>query len=238
MMRDKFPQALRGLALAALFLLSACATGGPTIGARVNYAAGSELGGALTARETGALAAVFVDAVENGAPGETRVWSAGSYSGSVTPGAYLIGNLKPDPATLLPVEGRIEFNGAFETEQGLHALKGEANLRAGPSMQATVIRKLAAGAAVDGVGKAVGKPWMLVAIDGVIRGYVHESLLVKAPGTELELAGGPTRSAHYCRAFEQTLTYFGRTERWSGAACNRGEGWRLERSDEQALAGY
>lgn len=222
--------ALKGLVLGgAALALSACAGGGsPFEAGRVNYAAGSALGRALSAREADALAAAFVSAVESGASGKPAVWSSGSYSGSVTPGDYLVANLKPDSARLLPVEGRIEFNDPLATEQGLFVLKGEANLREGPSMEARVIAKLDGGTTVDGVGKTVGKPWMLIAINGVVRGYVHESLIIRAPGAELELAGGPTRRAQFCRAFAQTLTFFAQTDRWQGVACDRGDGWRLE----------
>lgn len=218
-------------AIGALALLAAgCASLAPSLGGRENYAAGSALGRELGGRELEALSEAFIEAVENAAPGETKVWSAGSYSGSVTPLAYLVANLKPDPASLLPVEGRIELGGTFETERGLHALTAKANLRAGPSMNARVLSMLEPGTAVDVVGKLVGGPWMLVAIDGVIRGYVHESLMIKAPGTELDLAGGPARPAHFCRAFSETLSHFGSTDRWRGVACDRGNGWRLEPS--------
>lgn len=216
-------------AFAALALLVAgCASGGPILGGRVNYAAGSSMAHGLGGRELDTLSEAFIKAVESGAPGEPVVWSAGSYSGSVTPLAYLVGNLKPNPSILLPVEGRLELGKTFETEQGPHVTTGKANLRSGPSTKASVLDMLEGGTAVDGVGKIVGEPWMLVAIDGVIRGYVHQSLLIQAPGTELELAGGPARRAHFCRAFQQTLTYFGETDRWQGAACDRGAGWRLE----------
>lgn len=215
--------------LAALALLVVgCASLGPSIGGPENFAAGSRFGRDLNGRDIAALATVFVDAVENGASGEPKVWFSGDYSGSVTPGDYLVGNLKPNPATLLPLEGRIDLGETYETERGLYALTGKANLRAGPSLKSRVLTQLESGTAVDVVGKVIDKPWMLVAIDGVIRGYVHQSLMIKAPGTELELAGGPARKAHFCRAFEQTLTYFGDTDRWRGVACKRGDGWRLE----------
>lgn len=220
---------LRHFALACVLVAAAgCASVGPTLGGRVNYAAASSLSRGLGGRELAALSDAFIKAVETGAPGATTTWSAGAYSGSVTPRGYFVGNLKPNPAQLLPLEGRVDLGKMLETEQGLYALTGKANLRAGPSLQAAVLGVLEAGTAVDGVGKVVGEPWMLVAIDGVIRGYVHQSLIIKAPGTELDLAGGPARRAHFCRGFDQTLSYFGETERWSGVACNRGAGWRLE----------
>ena len=221
---------LKGFVLGAIALtMSACAGGGsPFETARVNYAAGSDLGRQLSSREIDALSSAFVPAITGEASGKAVVWSSGSYSGSVTPGEYFVANLKPDPATLLPVAGRIEFNDALQTERGLFVLKGDANLRTGPSMDASVVTKLDGGTSVDGVGKVVGKPWMLVAINGVVRGYIHESLLVKAPGSELELAGGPTRRAQFCRGFSQTLTLFAQTDHWQGVVCDRGEGWRLE----------
>lgn len=223
---------------AAAFLGAGCASTGPTFGGGpVNYAAPSSLGAGLGRREVDALYATFTTAVERGPVGEPQVWSAGSYSGAVTPGAYLVGNLKPNPSVLLPVEGRLDLNEAYETDLGLHALTGKANLRAGPSLDAPVLAQLESGTGVDVIGKTVGKPWMLVAIDGVIRGYVHESLMIKAPGSELTLAGGPTRRAHFCRAYSQTLTLFGRTDRWQGVACDRGEGWRLEPGTANILAG-
>jgi hypothetical protein len=96
--------------------------------------------------------------------------------------------------------------------------------------------KLESGTAVDAVGKVVGQPWFLVATNGKVRGYVHESLVVRAPGDGLLLAGGPTRQAKSCRAFEQRLTLFGRTDRWNGVACKEGGAWRIE-STTGPLAG-
>jgi len=223
---------------AGLLALGACATfeGGAGYGAPGDdYAAGSALSREMTSRDRAALAGAFAAAVETGAPGATNVWSSGSYSGSVTPGQYLIGNLKPDSGRLLPVAAPIEFAGEYETELGLYALKGEANLRSGPSTEAKIFTKLAAGTPVDVVGRAVGLPWMLVAIDGTVRGYVHQSLLLKAPGDDFALAGGPTRAARFCRAFEQSLTLFGRTDRWAGAACKRDGAWLLEAAPAEEL---
>ncbi len=229
---------IAGAALLFLAGLGGCATGGPDIGfaGGDNYAAGSDLAREMTARDREALAAAFVPAVETGAPGAMAVWSNGAVSGSVTPGQYLIGNLKPDSGVLLPIAGAIEFADDYETELGLYALKAEANLRAGPSMEAKIFTMLEAGTPVDVVGKTVGRPWMLVAIDSVVRGYVHDSLMMKAPGDDFALAGGPTRRAAFCRAFEQSLSVFGRTDRWSGAACRRDGQWRLEAAPEEEAA--
>lgn len=222
---------LRYSAIGACLLIASCASDGPSIGGiggPGNYAEGSSLAAEMTDRDKAALAKTFVSAVEKAAPGKAAVWSSGSFSGSVTPGVYLAGNLKPDRATMLPVAAPLLLNESFETELGEYALTGKANLRAGPSTEARILTQLESGTGVDVVGKVSGKPWMLVATGGEIRGYVHESLMIRAPGDELTLAGGPTRKAVLCRAFDQRLTLFGRTDRWSGVACKDGGAWRLE----------
>jgi uncharacterized protein YgiM (DUF1202 family) len=233
----------RGVRQAAIALafasLAACASapgggGGPLPAGRINYAADSRLGAGLRAAEIDALYPVFLAAVERGAPGRPQSWAAGATSGSVTPGDYRVGNLKPDPRTLLPVEPGLDLSYRFETELGLYAVTGNANLRAGPSTQARILRVIDAGSAVDAVGRTIGQPFYLVSIAGRVSGYMHESLLRKAPGTELELDGGPTRRAHLCREFLQSLTRMGETERWAGVACDRGQGWRLEPRDPMA----
>lgn len=228
-----------GWLAAAALAISGCGPGGPSIGREdsVNYAAGTAIGAEMTRAEQAALAAAFVEAMA-APPGAAKSWRADAAFGAVTPGGYWVGNLKPDPRTLLPADSGLDLGYSFETELGLHALTGNSNLRAGPSTAARIIEVLDGGTAVDAVGRTKGAPFYLVAIGGRVRGYVHESLMKKAPGTELDLdlAGGPTRRAHPCRDFEQTLTRFGRSERWSGAACDRGEGWRLEPKDASAPA--
>lgn len=226
-------------ALAAVLLLSAaCQTGGPSVGrlGGDNYAAGSALGAALGGADEAALAAAFIEAVERGAPGVVQEWRGPRASGAVTPGAYLVGNLWPDRRKYMALAGRIDLNDSFETELGLHALTRNANVRSGPSTEAPVLGMLAAGTAVDVVGRTVGKPWALVAVEERIRGYVHASLMIGAPGADVELAGGPTRRAARCRAFEQSLAFAGETDRWSGVACDRGQGWRLEEAPQNAPA--
>jgi hypothetical protein len=84
---------------------------------------------------------------------------------------------------------------------------------------------------------------MLVAVDGVVQGYVFGDLMIKAPGSELELAGGPMRKPDLCREFAQRINLYSEREEWAGAACNDGTGWRLapaaERSaDDSGLEGY
>jgi len=223
---------MKKLAVAAACLAAACATG-PTGGGlqRINYAADSRLGAGLPGSAREALAPVFVEAMARGQKGAGLSWGTGPANGTVVPGDFGVGNLRPDPRTLLPADPGLDLAYSFETELGLHALTGNANLRAGPSTEARVLATLEGGTGIDVVGKTVGRPFYLVAIGGRVKGYVHESLAKKAPGTELDLAGGPVRRAAMCRYYQQTLTLYGDTDRWSGAACDRGDGWRLEPND-------
>ncbi len=67
---------------------------------------------------------------------------------------------------------------------------------------------------------------MLIAVDDVVRGYIYQNLLIKAPGTELELAGGPRRRPLLCREYVQRIDLGAERDEWQGAACNDGTGWR------------
>ncbi|GAB4518195.1 MAG: hypothetical protein Kow00133_03060 [Amphiplicatus sp.] len=227
---------VRMTAVLTLALTAACETGSiyGSGGGGVNFAVGSTLAGALSGRDVEALYPAFVSAMEAGETGNGVSWRGAEASGVVTPGRYLIGNLKSDPSEMLPLGAAVSLADPMEIELGLHALTSNANVRAGPSLEARVLEQLPAGTGVDVVGKVAGKPWMLVALDGQVRGYIHESLMIKAPGAELMLAGGPTRRPHPCRAFEQSLSVDGRTDRWSGVACDRGAGWRVEPAPENA----
>ncbi|HXI86328.1 MAG TPA: SH3 domain-containing protein, partial [Parvularculaceae bacterium] len=155
-------------------------------------------------------------------------WSSGPYEGAVTPGGVLIAGLRPERAAMTPLAAPLELNSPLETELGLYALTATANLRAGPSLKAPVLGQLGSGTAVDVLGKTPGKPWMLVAVDGKLRGYVHSSLMIKAPGADLTLAGGPTRTPVRCRPFEEHLTRSGETDNWAGVACKRDGAWKVE----------
>ncbi|MBB5518269.1 SH3 domain-containing protein [Amphiplicatus metriothermophilus] len=235
----KNPAKLTLLRIAAAFGMmsaAACETGSiyGSGGGGVNFAVGSTLAASLSGRDVEALYPAFVSAMEAGRAGAPVAWRGPNASGEVTPGRYLVGNLRSDPQATLPLGAPISLADPMEIELGLHALTANSNVRAGPSLEARVLEQLPAGTGVDAVGKVAGKPWMLVALDGQIRGYIHESLMIKAPGAELMLAGGPMRRPHPCRAFEQTLSVGGRTDRWSGVACERGAGWRVEPAPENA----
>ncbi len=217
---------MRYCAVSAALLLSACVGGsGLDFGGTENYAAASILGAELPASDLRALEPAFLQAVDNGAAGERFDWRGPSSFGWVKAREACVGNLKADPSDCPVAADGLALDETYETEQGLYALTRNANVRTGPSTDFPVREQLVSGTAVDVVGKVVGKPWMLVEADGNIVGYVHESLMIKAPGTELDLAGGPRRQATSCRSYEQRLSYQGRSDLWVGVACKEGGRW-------------
>lgn len=195
-------------------------------GAAGDYAAGSALAGRLSGDDRRALADAFEEAMETGRA--TR-WRGGAAVGTVAPGDYALGNLLPGPTARLGLARvDLDLSAPMETELGLHALRANSNVRTGPGTDYAVIETLPAGTGVDGVGRPAGSDWMLVAIDGVARGYIFDDLLVKAPGTELELAGGPQREARLCRDFTQRVSLYSESDEWSGAACRENGVWRVQ----------
>lgn len=199
-----------------------------------NYAANSKFGDRLSGQDVTVLAPVFVEAMESGTAGERVTWRGRNANGSVTPGRAGAGNLLADPRALLPYRSGLKLSRRFETELGDFVLTRNSNVRYGPSTDDNVAEILPSGTGVNVVGKTIDGPWMLVAVDGVISGYVYEDLMVRRPGTELELAGGPTRRPHRCRPFDQTISIGGQTDRWSGVACDKGDGWVLQAPEENA----
>ncbi|MEM9494856.1 MAG: SH3 domain-containing protein [Pseudomonadota bacterium] len=217
------------MAAAALALVSACSSlsSGPfSSSSSVNFAADSSLGAALSPGDRAALADVFVTAMARPAGGSAR-WSGVSARGVVMPGEYVLANLRSDPGVLMPAPRGLDLTHTVETELGLHVLTRNANIRTGPSTERRVAEVLDAGTGVDVVGKIGGQPWMLIAVDGRVRGYVHSSLVIIAPGAELELAGGPRRRPVGCRRFTQRISVSGRNDEWTGAACEIDGEWRL-----------
>jgi surface antigen len=206
-------------------LFAGCATTGGVYGDGVNYASASALGAGLPPGEARALAPAFIQAVEKGAIGERFDWRGAAASGWVKAREFRVGNLKADPNDAPPVAGGVDLSETYETEQGLYALTRNANVRLGPSTDFPTSEQLLSGTGVVVVGKVVGKPWMLSEVDGEVVGYIHESLMIKAPGTELDLAGGPRREAAPCRAYEQQLSFGGQSDLWSGVACREDGRW-------------
>lgn len=192
-----------------------------------NYAEQSQSGALLTRRDTASLADAFAVAMAS-APGETAQWRGPTASGAVTARRYAIGNLLADPRQPYPAaRGDIDLTFALETDLGLHVPIRNTNVRIGPGTEFAVAEVLPSGTGVDVVGRAIQRPWALVAANGVIRGYVYRELLVKAPGTDSLLAGGPQRQPVRCREFEQELRTSTGAERFDGAACLYEDAWAL-----------
>jgi len=221
-----------------LTLLSACVSNPdlPKFSGRAaeNFAATSSIGSQLSSRDANALAPVFIEAMDTGEAGRRFNWRGPNATGSVVPGPLRVGNLLADPRRLLKFRPGLKLSRLFETEFGEFVLTRNSNVRFGPSADDKVAEVLPSGTGVNVVGKTIDSPWMLIAVDGVITGFVYEELMVRRPGTELELAGGPTRRPHLCRPFDQSLTLNNRTDQWSGVACDKGDGWVLQTPDEKA----
>jgi surface antigen len=220
--------------LAVAGLCAACSTLPSGPGGDENFAAASPLGAELTIADARALRPAFVQAIEAGGIGERFDWRGPFASGWVKAREPRVGNLKADTNDRPPIPIGLDLGETYETEQGLHALTRNANVRLGPDTSFPSREQLVSGTGVEVIGKVVGKPWMLVEVDGRVAGYIHESLMVKAPGTELELAGGPRRRAVYCRAYEQKLSVNGGSEQWEGVACRENGRWALKPSAPDA----
>jgi hypothetical protein len=216
------------IAAAAALSLAACAsTGGGGRGSD-NYAEFSPLGVEMTLADARALEPAFLQAMDAGASGERFDWKGAGAFGWGKAREARLGDLKADPNDRPPMPGTLVLGEIYETEQGLYALTSNANARLGPSTEHPILEQLVSGTGVTVVGKVVGKPWMLVEADGRIRGYVSDSLMIKAPGTELELAGGPRKAAVFCRGYEQRISVGGRSDQWEGVACREDGRWVLK----------
>lgn len=220
---------MRGLALstAAAMTLAACASTGGGGGSQ-NYAALSPLGAELASSDARALAPAFQQAMEAGAAGERFDWKGAGAFGWVKAREARIGNLKADDNDRPVMPAGLVIDEMYETEQGLYALTRNANARLGPSTDHPILKQLVSGTGVIVIGKVVGKPWMLAETEGRVAGYIHDSLMIKAPGTELELAGGPRKPATFCRSYEQRLSLGGRSDLWEGVACREDGRWVLK----------
>ncbi len=220
---------IAGIIVAAA-ALGAC-SGLPSMGGlgsstgAADFAVGSPIKNRLTGADRDALGEAFVRAMNEGAPAQ---WRGKRVAGVVMPGDYALANLKADPNARIPAaRADLDLAHVMETDLGPHVLTRNSNIRIGPGTENTIAEVVPSGSGVDVVGRIDGKNWMLIAVDGAVRGYVFENLLIKAPGTELELAGGPLRRPILCREFTQRVSALSERFEWRGAACNDGAGWRL-----------
>lgn len=231
-----------------LVMASGCSTfsdlsrlGGNLGGDDQNYAAGSSLGGQLSGNDRDALADAFVIAMDEG---RTQKWRGRRVGGTIEPGGYAISNLLTHPGSLIDTARTdLDLTHKMETDLGLYVLTRNSNVRIGPGSDNRIAEVLSSGTGVAVVGRVVNKPWMLVSVNDSVRGYVFQDLLIKAPGTELELAGGPQRRPFLCRRFLQKLVTMRDEDEWEGAACHDGAGWRLAQPepqpiDDEELVGY
>ncbi len=224
------------LACLAALMLGGCASLSSLglTGEEENFAAGSALSVKLASGDRKALGGAVVAAVESGQP---QRWRGVRAAGVVTPGGYSIANLRPDPnARIALARDDIDVGYVMETELGLYVLTRNSNIRIGPGTQYAIAEMLPAGSGVEIVGRLTNGTWMLAAVDGKVRGYIHKSLAVKAPGTELLLAGGPRRRPVRCREFTQRISIFSEKDEWADAACHDGVAWRRARRPAAALA--
>ena len=203
-----------------------------------DFAAGAALAPSLSGSDRAALAGAFTQAMETG---EAQRWRGDRALGVVMPGGYALGNLDADPgAVKASARSDLDLAHVMETDLGPHVLTRNSNIRTGPDTDNAIAEVLPSGAGVEVVGRVVDRNWMLIAADGVVRGYVFGDLLIKAPGTELMLAGGPERKPVLCRTFTQRVNVFSEREEWRGAACYNGGAWRLVRPavrDDDELLG-
>ena len=214
-------RAIAGLAAAAL---AACSSV-PSIGdsASSNYAEGQIVDNQLSGADRAALERAVNAALQTGA---SQSWSGKRATGAVTVGTYSIAGLEGDPYGRTPAaRGDLILTHAVETDLGQYVLTRNTNVRIGPGTDNKIAEVLDSGSGVDVVGRVTDRNWMLIAVNGTVRGYVFGDLLIKAPGTELELAGGPVRRLLPCRELSHRVNVYSTREEWDGAACNEGLGW-------------
>ncbi|MEM1192324.1 MAG: SH3 domain-containing protein [Pseudomonadota bacterium] len=233
------PRRLRARFLGALIVgamtLGGCATSyddwrgdnGERAAGQSDYAADSALSEQLSRADRGQLSTAFLRAMGQS---ETTpvIWQGSSSNGTIEPGEYLLANVLPNPQEVLLTRPDIAITYPLTTEQGDQVLLKNSNVRLGPSTDFSVTETLSAGTGVEGLGLVEGEPWMLIAYEDKVRGYVYAKLMQAAPGEDrLQLAGGPVRTPHLCREFEQRMTVNGQRDRWQGMACDFGKGWEL-----------
>lgn len=70
----------------------------------------------------------------------------------------------------------------YDNRAGIFGTNGRVNLRAAPTTSADIVGTIASGEEVSVVAGALNSPWLLVAENGVARGYVSAPLMVQRSG--------------------------------------------------------
>lgn len=107
---------------------------------------------------------------------------------------------------------------------GIYAAEGKINMRAAPTTQSAVVDRLRPGEQIEVAG-AVAGGWLAVIEDGVIQGYVADSVV-------RPVDGGRGGGRGECRLVQHTLTEPGQpTTREQYNACRSANGgWSIERA--------
>ncbi len=168
------------------------------------------------------------------APGflETRWGRQGDgNSGRVTPGTGLIAGLT-EGREIFRAPAGINVRTPLETALGNYLLVQNANIRLGPTTSARRLITLNGGTQVRAIGRDNKSNWYLIARVDTVVGYIYGPLMEKVASGDFMLTGGPTLLPTYCRAFLHEIRLEdGRSEKWSGTACQKRNGSWAVRSD-------
>lgn len=205
---------------------------GPT--AQVDgIAYGSTYGSQLTFSDIGYMSDAFIGAMAADV-GTSRVWANGRTGarGEVIAGEAFLENVDYARGRRLRAPVGLETRWMLEPAQGDYTTTTNTNVRLGASTSSLLAGTLPEGSVVEAIGAAQDAPWMLVARNGEVIGYMHTDFLEQREGGDLLLAGGAPRQPMYCRSYEQSLSLRnGPSDRWRGDACQTSFGtWQVQGS--------
>jgi len=199
---------------------------------------GSTYGGQLTFSDVAIMSDAFVGAMAADV-GTSRVWANGRTGarGEVIAGEAFLQNVDYARGHRLRAPVGLETRWALEPAQGDYTTTTNTNVRLGAGTSSLLAGTLPEGSVVEAVGSTQGAPWMLVARNGEVIGYMHTDFLEQREGGDLLLAGGASRQPTYCRSFEQTLSLRnGPSDRWRGDACQTPMGeWQVQGRGEPGV---
>ena len=145
-------------------------------------------------------------------------------AGVVRPGEALVAGLSESGIKYV-APGGLSVDNPLETALGNYVLTRNANIRLGASTDFQRVRTLDKGTELAAMGRDSKTGWYLVALDGLIIGYVSDTLVKQSRSGMSFLAGGPTVRAQYCRFFTHDLVLRdGRKDSFSQTVCRRANG--------------